>query len=304
MSVIFGDIAKILDIAELQQIQDDFAKATGLAIITVDYSGHPLTRHSCPSAFCTKVRNSKYGSYCEKCDSHGGIEAARLRAPYIYFCHTGLVDFAIPFWLGGQYLGAFMGGQVLLDSDSDASELDWIQPPSNCPTDQDRTFQEIPVMSLEHIRALATMLMQFGNIYMNYSQLRHITQQASLKHHGNADIIGPYPDLSPTHGRSLLTPAIQYICLHPQEKITVPHMAALCGISSSYFSKLFVKEYLCSLSQYVNRVRIQQAMDLLQRSNLSVREISEKMGFEDCGYFIKVFKRQTGKTPLEYKKEL
>ena len=103
MEQFFSKIKQILDIDELQAIQDTIAKATGLAIITVDYSGRPLTKHSCVSAFCDKVRHSKYGGYCQKCDSHGGIEAARLRAPYIYFCHAGLVDFAIPFWLDGQF---------------------------------------------------------------------------------------------------------------------------------------------------------------------------------------------------------
>ena len=302
MEQFFSKIKQILNIDELQEIQDVIAKATGLAIITVDYSGRPLTKHSCVSAFCDKVRHSKYGSYCEKCDSHGGIEAARLRAPYIYFCHAGLVDFAIPFWLDGQYLGAFMGGQILLDHDSDATRLETILPHSGCPTVQEKTFQEIPVMSLEHIEALANMLMQFGTVYMKYSQLRYMAHRVSLQQYFDNPLEHRHLGTPSTHSHDILSPAIKYIYLHSREKITVSQMAALCGISSSYFSKLFAKEYLCSLSQYVNRIRMEQAIHLLNDSDLSIREISEKTGFEDCGYFIKVFKQHTGKTPSEYRK--
>lgn len=304
---IFGGIEQLLDIGELQAIQDDIAKATGLAIITVDYTGRPLTRHSCPSAFCTKVRMSKYGALCEKCDSHGGIEAARLHSPYIYFCHAGLVDFAIPFWADGQYLGAFMGGQVRLDPEQDTAELEAILPRTELPEQLQTAWEEVPLMNLDHVRALADMLMHFGTIYMQYTRYRYLALQAAgqpLRQAGLPRSKSPAPeqDDSARHRQALLAPAVKYIYLHTNEKITVGQMAALCGISGSYFSKLFVKEHLCSLAQYINRIRVEQGMELLRVGALSVREVSEKLGFEDCGYFIKVFKRFTGVTPLEYQK--
>lgn len=309
MAQFFVGIEQIIDIQELQRIQDTIARATGLAIITVDYSGRPLTEHSCRSAFCTKVRSSQYGKYCEKCDSHGGIEAARLHAPYIYFCHAGLVDFAIPFWVDNQYLGAFMGGQVLLDDQSDASELEYILPRSNFPTQSEKTFQEIAVMSLEHIRALADMLMHFGTLLIRYYQIRKVLQVASYPQAApltNVPLSNPSvtktEHSAPERTSAIIDPAMKYLYLHPAEKISVKKMADLCGISTSYFSKLFMRENLCSLSQYTNRIRVGQAIQLLKHTNLSVRQVAEKLGFDDCGYFIKVFKRFTGLTPLEYQK--
>lgn len=304
---IFGGIEQLLNIEELQKMQDDIAKATGLAIITVDYTGRPLTRHSCPSAFCTKVRMSKYGTFCEKCDSHGGIEAARLHGPYIYYCHAGLVDFAIPFWVDGQYLGAFLGGQVRLEPEGDLAALEEILPRTHLPQQLQAARSEIPLMRLDHVRALANMLMHFGTVYMQYTRYRHLALQAAGPSQRTAGLpsgkaADPEQDDGARRRRAMLAPAVKYIYLHVNERLSVSHMAALCGISRSYFSKLFVKEHLCTLAQYVNRIRVEQGMELLRAGALSVREVSERLGFEDCGYFIKVFKRFTGMTPLEYRK--
>lgn len=96
MNRAFSDIHQIFNPDDFQKIQDDISIASELAIITVDYKGVPITAHSNCSEFCKKMRSSQYGVYCEKCDSHGGLEAARIGKPFIYLCHAGLIDFAIP----------------------------------------------------------------------------------------------------------------------------------------------------------------------------------------------------------------
>src|SRR5574344_135715 len=82
---------------DFQKLQDEMASATKLACITVDYTGTPITSHSRCSEFCNVVRNHpELKVLCEKCDSRGGLEAARLKKPYLYTCHFGIVDVAIP----------------------------------------------------------------------------------------------------------------------------------------------------------------------------------------------------------------
>ena len=108
----------VIDIEIFQKIQDDIAEATGISIITVDYKGKPATKHSKCSEFCKLMRkNERFSELCEKCDSRGGLEAARLEKPYIYRCHKGLVDFATPIIVNGQYLGSVMAGQVLTEEE-------------------------------------------------------------------------------------------------------------------------------------------------------------------------------------------
>jgi ligand-binding sensor protein len=119
-------IRDIIADSDFQKMQDEIAVATNAAVITVDYSGTPVTNHSLCSDFCRLVRsNPKYKHLCEKCDSRGGVEAARLKKPYVYLCHMGLSDFAVPVIIDDVYVGAVMAGQILIE-ESDKDKLERI----------------------------------------------------------------------------------------------------------------------------------------------------------------------------------
>ena len=86
----------IIDLKFLQDFQDSFADALGVASITVDINGTPVTTPSNFTDFCMKyTRGSKTGlGRCMECDKMGGEESAKTGKPAIYQCHAGLVDFA------------------------------------------------------------------------------------------------------------------------------------------------------------------------------------------------------------------
>ena len=102
----------IVDLKKLQEIQDRFTEVTGLGAVTVDYTGAPITTLSNFSPFCQAMREREECFRCFHSDAHGGLEAARTGKPYIYYCHTGLVDFAAPIMFEGQFMGALLAGQV------------------------------------------------------------------------------------------------------------------------------------------------------------------------------------------------
>ena len=311
----FSDIYQIINPDSFQKIQDDISMASELAIITVDYKGVPITAHSNCSEFCNKMRSSQYGVYCEKCDSHGGLEAARNGKPFIYLCHAGLIDFAIPIIVDGLYVGALMAGQVLLDEDSSENRPERIlQGVSNTlelksDPEFEQSYKLLPVMRLEKVVALANMLSHIGEYCVEQAVLREAITQNSTKHQSEdaADnLLTRKTEIrsstkATAEPNKLLQPALLYIKKHPQEKITLYKMASLCSISTSYFSKLFSKENLGNLSDYVNRTKMERAKELLVSTDWSIGAIAENMGFDDCGYFIKVFKHETNRTPLEYR---
>ena len=112
------DLKSILDIPLWEKIQDEFAKLTGTAIITIDYKGNPITRHSCRTDFCSVIREDPvFRKRCCRCDALAGLEAVRTGKPYVYLCHCGVVDAAVPVTVGDRYLGAVMFGQVRLPAD-------------------------------------------------------------------------------------------------------------------------------------------------------------------------------------------
>ena len=109
------DLRNLIDVEELQRIQDDFATSTGLAMITVDSMGRPVTEASRFSTLCQYLRRDPaIRAKCYSCDAHGGLQSAIEGRPVVYRCHAGLVDFSVSIMWGAQYLGAVMAGQVLL----------------------------------------------------------------------------------------------------------------------------------------------------------------------------------------------
>ena len=91
---------------------------------------------------------------------------------------------------------------------------------------------------------------------------------------------------------------VQYDLTADQRQITI---AAKLNVNSSYLSSLFRREYGCTLTEYVNRERIDRGLYLLQRTEKTVQEIAAECGFQDVNYFIKLFKKQTGCTPNRYR---
>lgn len=107
------NIGDVIDIQELQTLQEKWAKATDIAFVTVDVNGTPITDESNFTPFCTRLRElPEYREKCYYCDACGGRKARKIGKAYVYLCHAGLVDFAIPIILQGQYIGAFLAGQV------------------------------------------------------------------------------------------------------------------------------------------------------------------------------------------------
>ena len=85
--------------------------------------------------------------------------------------------------------------------------------------------------------------------------------------------------------------------------LTLESVACQCFISSSRLSRLFASIVGCSFSEYVRKVRLEQACKLLADSELDVEEIVAKCGLRDISSFYKVFNAHTGMTPNTYRNE-
>lgn len=95
--------------------------------------------------------------------------------------------------------------------------------------------------------------------------------------------------------------AQRYIELHMNSKISLEEIAKELHMNASYFSRMYKKETGETFVEYVNRVKIERAKDLLRWSNHSVEGISESLGYDNKSYFAKLFKSLTGLTPGEYR---
>lgn len=106
-------------------------------------------------------------------------------------------------------------------------------------------------------------------------------------------------------GTDLLAPAIEFIHKnYTSDKISISNLAEICGVSETYFRRIFQKAYGISPLKYINRLRISRARELLGSGMYSVAEVSFLSGFNDEAYFSREFKKVVGVCPSEYLKEL
>lgn len=98
--------------------------------------------------------------------------------------------------------------------------------------------------------------------------------------------------------------AIAFCNAHYREKISLERIASLTGLNKSYFSQLFHKETGMPFGDYLESVRIQNAKRLLKNLDLSMSDIAEMVGFANQNYFTKVFKKQAGLVPSQYRRGL
>lgn len=93
----------------------------------------------------------------------------------------------------------------------------------------------------------------------------------------------------------------EYINQHSAEPLLVEDLAAMCGMSYSYFAKNFHQLYGRSCKEYIEFVRVNKVENLLLFTDSDLAAISRETGFADCSHLIKIFKAWKGITPKQYR---
>ncbi len=89
---------------------------------------------------------------------------------------------------------------------------------------------------------------------------------------------------------------------HLDENISLTRAAEHVFLSPNYFSRIFKEQVGENYSEYVIRIKMEKAAELLRDSHRKIYEISEQVGYHNIKYFYKLFKRIYACTPIEYRK--
>lgn len=96
----------------------------------------------------------------------------------------------------------------------------------------------------------------------------------------------------------------KYIQTHYNEEIALQDISSQFFLSREYISRKFKREFKENISDYIGRIRIEKAKLLLLNPHYRISQIAEMVGYPDDKYFSKVFKKFTGLSPNEYRKQL
>lgn len=319
----FFKIENLIDIDVLQNIQDNFAKATGIGAVTVDYKGEPITKESGFCWFCNKTRqNGELKNKCNKCDALGGVQSAITGKPYIYKCHMGLVDFAIPIIVHNTYVGAILAGQIRVEEDISLEEI--IKTTNWADAELINEYYKLKVKSYDEIDAAANLMYQMANYIVEKTFINKIKKELNYKTEKLKEESEIRSELEKTLKEEKektnkkenvqkvsnkrvysveIEKAIEYIENNIKRPITLDDVASHINLSTHYLSKLFKKEMKVNFITYLTERRIEIAKKMLLDTDIPIINIAIDLSYNQPNYFSKVFKKTVGLTPTEYREK-
>jgi len=172
--------------------------------------------------------------------------------------------------------------------------IDFFQDPSEIPIDQFYTFKK--TADPHDFQLLLSLTQSCEPIYKQHDVLSQFMISTTI-----TKILSRFITHISENGTPL-KPAIEYIARHYTQPISITYLANLCDYSPEYFSAKFKSHFGIPPQQFIILQRLTKAKSLLITTHKSIREISEDVGYPDQIHFSKLFTKQTGVSPLEYRK--
>lgn len=181
----------LIDIDFLQKLQDTFAKAMGVASLTIDDKG-PITKRSNFSEFCTNfIRACEMGvSRCNESDIQGGKMAFEAGEPIIYACHAGLGHFAVPIIVDNQHIASILGGQFAFKK-PDEKHFKNLAKELRISNEREyiKALRKIKIHTREHIQFAADLLFLVSNAISEIAHKNLELKNTNKKEHFYREII-------------------------------------------------------------------------------------------------------------------
>ena len=104
-----------------------------------------------------------------------------------------------------------------------------------------------------------------------------------------------------TRSTGVIDRAKEYIMANYKKDISLDDVSKEVDISPYYFSKIFKEATGENFIEYLTNIRIEKAKELLNDTDMSMKEICVEVGYSNPNYFSRIFKKNVGVSPTEYK---
>ena len=266
---------------ELMVLLQDFHQLTGLRAVVFDAYGMDVLSYppELPE-YCRLIRQSPKGETgCHLCDQNACRTATQRKETVIYPCHAGLIEVITPILINDAAVGFLLLSHIVQGADEAA---EWQRARSCCAlygvdeTALKRAYMALPRTTYQTLKSAADLL---------------ALAAAALYQKGLAR-------LTPGSAQARL---IQYVSEHLADDLSSDALCRELSISRTGLYHLSCQTYGCGISEQITRMRIHKAMELLAETKLTNAEICRKIGIQDYNYFYRVFRRQAGLTPRQYR---
>jgi AraC-like DNA-binding protein/ligand-binding sensor protein len=273
-----------------QDYEKAFTEATGLPVALRPVESWQLPHHGKrnESPYCALM--SEKSRACASClQMQGKLAQAATHEPCTMTCPSGLCDTAVPVRLGDRLVGFLQTGQVFRKKPTEAqfdrtAKLieEWgVQIDKMRMKEAYFATRVVPPKQHDSVVKLLSIFAQHLSILSNQVIVQHENAEPPV-----------------------ITRAKEYINEHQTEDLRLGQVAKAVHTSMFYFCKMFKKVTGINFTDYLSRVRIEKAKNLLLNPNLRVSEIAFEVGFQSLTHFNRVFKKILGQSPTEYRGHL
>lgn len=267
---------------KLKGVLYDFYKSTGIAITLYDASEQVVATSPIYSDCCSLIRESEdCVKRCDRSNLTHMDEVATDRSIICYTCHAGLMETILPIMYEGVLIAYLQIGQFRDAEGIYSTEAELLASAQRYGLDRDELlcrYRRLPTVSRGKLDAICNIL----------------------------DIIikSFWEDGLIAYKRSMLSVRIEkYVNESLSSDIYIDKLAELFGVSKNALYKIFREEFSSTVNGYITKKRLELAEELLKkRDDINITEIALACGFPDYNYFIRVFKRHYGVTPLGYRR--
>ena len=273
-----------------QDYERAFSEATGLPVALRSVESWQLPHHGKRSEnpFCALVaQKSRSCAAClqvqQKLSETATHEARSVT------CQLGLCDTAVPLRTGDRLIGFLQTGQVFCRKPTDAQFNRMVKLVTEWGLEVDRStlreayFSTRVLNSRQHESVVKLLAIFAQHLSMVSNQV--VVQQENAE-------------------PPVIARAKQFINEHQTEDLSLGQVAKAVNMSTFYFCKMFKKITGINFTDYLSRVRIEKAKNLLLNPNLRISEIAYEVGFQSLTHFNRVFKKIIGQSPTQYRGQL
>jgi AraC-like DNA-binding protein len=285
-----GLIESLMNSKIFQDYEKAFSETTGLPVSLRPVESWQLPHHGKRHEHPLCAMLAEKSRSCATClQMQQQLSDSAQFEPATVTCQMGLVDTAVPVRLGEQLIGFLQTGQVLRKKAAPpqierASKLlaEW-----GLPVSRERlqsVYSATRVLSSKQYEAMVKLLSIFAE---------HISVMS------NRIVVHRENNESPVIRR-----AKEFIVENQAEDLCLGQVAKAVNTSVFHFCKMFKKTTGLNFTEYVSRVRVEKARNLLLNPNLRISEIAYEVGFQSLTHFNRVFKKITGQSPTDYRGQL
>ncbi len=272
------------NIEKLEKVLEDYHEVTGTTVAFFDTQFNRLFYYpKNMSRFCNMIQGTPEGaSRCAASDCRLLAKCLEEKRPVSYRCHAGLLDTVVPIMNGEVLIGFIVFGQIREDAGQKISFREIFENVKDLGLDKEelrRAYNQLVFLDRRKVESAAEIVIMLTKyIYVE----RLIEQEYSSKE---------------------MERIAEYIDAHLTEKLSVSSLCRSFNLSKNALYNLFNVHMECPVKEYINARRLERAEQLLKTTELPIYEVCEQCGIENYQYFCRLFKKEKGETPLQYRKK-